>query len=278
MINEEKKYRLSFLDFKNLSDFIKTNNRIDLSTFAYSITKRRIEDYLAQYKISDYKSIEDILQKDKFKASFFNYLIVPTTEMFRDFEFWQKLKYRLIPKLKIKDELRIWVPDISSDDELMSLLIVLNEAGFDNNFEIIATSPYPVKFDETSSLGIDQKKYEISKTNYKAYNAAGDFDSYFVNFNKLYNLKKDLLINVKFKKLSLINDFIQESYFDIVLFRNRLIYYNTKGQKKALDKIYSSMKTKAFLILGVKEQFGDWTNKDRFSNFEKDCNIFIKKK
>ncbi|MEA3450674.1 MAG: CheR family methyltransferase, partial [Bacteroidota bacterium] len=73
-------------------------------------------------------------------------------------------------------------------------------------------------------------------------------------------------------------DSMPSSYFDIVLCRNRLIYYNQNGQKKALDSIYKSLKNKGYLFLGLKENFGDWKNKNRFSRFEKECNIFTKKK
>lgn len=277
MIEEELKYRLSFLDYKSLVEFVKVECNFDLSLYAYSITKRRIEDFLSQYKVTDYHSIFSILAKEKIKIPFLEAISVPTTEMFRDYEFWQKLRDKLIPKLKLKSDLKIWIPEITCDDELMTLLIILKETGFDNNYEILTTSPLEREF-EKIDFGMDNKKYEISKANYNLYNSLGNFDIYFTNIGKQYSLRKDLLINVKYKKYTFTEDFMQESYFDMVLFRNRLIYFNSKGQKEALDIIYKSLKSKGYIFLGSKEMFGDWVNKDRFAKFEKDCNIFIKKK
>lgn len=277
MIEEELKYRLSFLDYKSLVEFVKVKYNFDLSLYAYSITKRRIEDFLSQYKVADYHSIISVLEKEKIRIPFLESILVPTTEMFRDYEFWQKLRDKLIPKLKLKSDLKIWVPEITSDDELMTLLIILKESGFENNYEILTTSPLEKEF-EKIDFGMDYKKYEISKANYDLYNPHGNFDIYYTNSGKQRLLRKDLLINVKYKKYSFTEGFMQDSYFDMVLFRNRLIYFNLKGQKKALDVIYKSLKSKGYIFLGLKEMFGDWVNKDRFSKYEKDCNIFIKKK
>lgn len=278
MINEEVKYRLSFLDYKTLLDYILSEYGLNLSNFAHSITKRRIEDFLAQYRVSSYNSAISVLEKKKNWELLLDSINVPITELFRDSEFWIKLKNKIIPKLKIKDELKIWVPDISTGEELMSLLIVLNEASLENNFEIIASSPFETKNEFGTSLLIDEKKMNISTSNYIEYNTTKKLDSYFVNSNSSFFLKKDFLINVKFKKFVFEKDIMPASYFDIVLFRNRLIYYNQNGQKKALDSIYRSMKNKGYLFLGLKENFGDWKNKNRFSRFEKECNIFMKKK
>jgi len=197
MINEEVKYRLSFLDYKTLLDYILSEYGLNLSNFAHSITKRRIEDFLAQYRVSSYNSAISVL-----------------------------------PKLKIKDELKIWVPDISTGEELMSLLIVLNEASLENNFEIIASSPFETKNEFGTSLLIDEKKMNISTSNYIEYNTTKKLDSYFVNSNSSFFLKKDFLINVKFKKFVFEKDIMPASYFDIVLFRNRLIYYNFRLERE----------------------------------------------
>jgi chemotaxis protein methyltransferase CheR len=276
-MNKEKKYIFSLSEYKKFIDFIKNQYFFDLSYFEVLITKRRIENFFHNYNISDFKSAIELISKNKFWIMLQDYLIVPTTEMFRDVDIWKKLKEKYLSRYK-NLEPKIWLPDISTDDELDTMLIVLKEAGFENNFDILVSSPFEKVGNKYQSNAIDEKKMEIARLNYKNYCGKDDIDSCYNLIGRQYFLKKNLYINVNFKKYAFWTDQIQENYFDIVIIRNRLLYYNPEAHKKYIEKIYKSLKNRAILILGINENFAESQIEKNFTRPEKNCQIFIKKK
>jgi chemotaxis protein methyltransferase CheR len=206
-----------------------------------------------------------------------DYIIVPTTELFRDPEVWTKLKNKYFNKINSENKYKIWIPDATSDDELFTLLIVINELSI-SNIEIIVTSAFEQNFDIIHSYNIPAKKFESSKQNYAVYNPEKKLEDFFNISPTNIFLKKELQHNITFKKFDFFIDNIFEMEFDIVLFRNRLLYYNLTSVNIIFDKIFNSLKNRGLFCIGIKESIKDWQQKSKFSFGEKDCNILIKKK
>lgn len=276
-MQNEIKYRLTLADFNSLVKFIKEKYNFDFSVYSFCISKRRIEQFFAQYNVDSFLVIKNFLSKEKFWLSFLENYLVKTTELFRDAEVWQKLSTKYLSKLNKSTKLRIWLPDVVNDDELFSLLILLDEIQ-PVDFEITITSPFDFIAEKIEKYKIIVKKFEASKQNYNNYNPEGNIEKYF-NIGKIsHTFKKEYYKNVKFKKLSLISDEFFTGFYDLVLFRNRLLYYNNSKQNEILDKIYTSLKTKGVLVLGIQEGFKNWQLKDKFSTNDKELKLFIKKK
>jgi len=276
MLNEIK-HNLSLSDYNIIVDFIKTKYNYDFSVFSYGISKRRIEQFFSQYNIDNVEMITVFLSKEKIWTSFLDFYIIKTTELFRDADVWQKLNTKYIPKLHNTSILEIWLPDVTTDDELFSLLIVLRELKI-NNYRITISSPFNFIKEKINRYVISPKKYDASKQNYIKYNPKGNLDDFFVIRKINHKFKDEYFTNVEFKSFSLTENEILKNNFDLILFRNKMLYYNSVNQKLSLDKIYSSLKVKGVLVIGVKETLNDWKLKDKLTINDKELKFFIKKK
>ena len=273
-----KKYILSRKDYNTVIDFIKREYKVDLSQHAYSITKHRIETYFAQKSIVKLEILLNFLKKPIIWDGLFQYLQVPTTEMFRDSEMWGHFKFKVLSKFIKNNQLNIWLPNISSGEDLFSLLIILSETDLIEKTEIVITSENEKIGELIRNNTINEKKYVSSKHNYLAYLPGADFNKYFDSVSNKIELKKELLKNVVFKKYSFVQNLYFEKYFDIILFRNKMLYFGPMLQKQALDILNKSLKVKGYMIIGIQETLKNWSKKNSFSALEKDCCIYQKKK
>ena len=71
-----KKHILSRNDYREVVEFVKEKYSVNLSQYAFSIMKRRIETFFAQYNVSNLQMIFNFLEKEKFWHSLFEFLII----------------------------------------------------------------------------------------------------------------------------------------------------------------------------------------------------------
>lgn len=274
-MNSDCKYILSFSDFRTILDFINEIYRIDLSIYTIGITKHRIEIFLAQYNIIDLENAKRLFIKEKLWQSFYNSLFIETTEMFRDVEVWTKFKEKYLSKINYTGDFKVLIPDATSDDELFTIIVVLKEAGI-NNYKILATSSNPNNFSRITNNNISQKKLETSIQNFRVYDPNSDLEKYFENANYGLCFKKDLLKNVDFKEMNVIDQCPTVEPFDLILYRNRLLYYNSLYHTKIIENISNCLSNSGVLMLGVKEQI-QMPLQFKLTEVDKDFKFYKKK-
>ncbi len=280
MHGETSTYRFNFTDYEKFCDLIAEKFNYDISVYTFTIFKRRIEHFFSQFSMKKYSEISSLVKSRKFWVTFSQVFQVPTTEMFRDPEMWENLKNTYLPKLysNATDKLRIFVPDVTTDEELLSLLILLNEMKISPNTAVVASSPFENIEKQIKKYQIQQKSYEVSQRNYLKCFDKDDFSGYFKENLNSFHFNEDLLENVEFKQINLCEDPEIPEEFDLILFRNRMLYYKPAFQYRILDQLYKKLKTKGYLIIGSMEQFSNWELQNKFNKVEKNCNIFIKKR
>ncbi len=276
-MQNEIKYNFSFSEYKQFVEFVKTTYNFDFSAYTFCITKRRIETFFAQYNVTNINEIITFIKKEKFWHLLLNYIQIKTTELFRDYEVWQRLKEKHIPKINYISVLNIWMPDVTKDDELFSLIILLNELKI-TNYRITVSSPFSFTEEKLDNYKISEKKHTTSKLNYSKYNPDGDFEKYFTFNSIAYFFNKNLYHNIFFKQFALYKDEVNNKEFDIILFRNKLLYYSNEQKTLILNKLYTSLKPKGILNIGIKETLNNWKLKDKFTTNDKELKIFIKKR
>lgn len=277
MRRSKTEYRLSFLDFKNLCDYILETYDFNLEVFSFTITKMRIDKFCINYNIKNYNELINYLKKNTFYKLLFSYLLVETTELFRDPDFWVVLKNKYLIKY-LGVSMKIWVPDVTGDDELISLLIVLDELKMLEKAEIIVSSYFNHSTPETLfRKSVSEKKINYSLLNFNKYNENSDLLAYFEQKGKNFIPKDFLFQNVIFKHFALWADRMPEEEFDFVLFRNRMLFYNKTYVDNIYKNIYDSLKNKSFIAIGAKEKIEIISENVKFVKSEKNCNIYIKK-
>lgn len=268
--------KIGISDIKLILNGIQNEYNIDFSVFSLPFFKRRIEKI---YEIYNFSSINDFVDKIITNKSFFEIVLyeisVPTTEMFRDPSMWKALKNNL-HKYKKHEQINIWLPEITSDDELFSIVIILNEIDLLDKTTIFATS-YCEKYLKQASIGmLTLKKYEINLANFHRYAGNQDFSQYVTKNKKNAILDNSLLKNIHFLQNSFFTNDLINRNFDIVLFRNKMLQYKIDFQFKVLDHIDNSLNKGGLLIIGINESLNGWRSARKFKIAEKNENIYKK--
>ena len=275
MNSETKKIGIS--DLKLILKGIQDTYNMDFSVFSLPFFKRRIERI---YELFNFFSVNDFIDKIITNKSFFEIFLfeisVPTTEMFRDPTMWTALKHHL-HKYSKQEQIKVWLPEITSDEELFSLIILLKEISLLEKTTIYATS-YSEKYLKQANTGIISiKKYEINSANFQRYNKNIDFSQFITKNKKNAILDSSLFANVHFLQNSFLTNNIIDINFDIILFRNRMLQYKIDFQFKVLEQIDNRLNKGGMLIIGVNESLNNWKLAKKYKIVEKNENIFKKK-
>ncbi len=243
-------------DIKLITPVLEEVLKLDVYNYALSFLRRRFAYVFNQLNVKSVSGfIEDIKNGNLIEDFHYNFL-VSDTEMFRDPSFWRTLKNRLLPDFK-NACINVWLPELVSSHELLSLLIILKEDNLIESTKIFCNSCSYKIIEEVKEGTIPFKSVEISKQNFKRLELHTNFENYFNCIDGKTKIEESLLKNV---------EFINNSFFiegptrgiDIVLYRNRMIYYNSKLQFKAEDEIFKYIKKEGgYLALGIKERISN---------------------
>lgn len=240
-------------DLKTLYQSINNNYSIDFSNYALSSLRNRIEDFIDRYRLT---SIEELILKIETDKSFFQLflknILVDTTEMFRDPDFWVFLRIHIFSKFVNRNDYKFWIPDCNSGEELYTLQIITNQLNLQDKTYVFITSLCPLNIDRISDAHIDGKKMEISTANFERYQGSTSLNDYFIVKGNENILKPELIDNVEIVEHNLFLD-DPPGIFDFIIFRNKMLYYNSTLKIESLKKLHSALKPGGFLALGIKE-------------------------
>ena len=254
--------RLSIADLRTITSIVKVAYGIDLEGFALSSLRRRIENSMSVLKFNIPEQFVDaIVTNKKLFDKFLLLISVSDTEMFRDPVVWRELRENILPSVAQNGSLKIWIPGTNSGEEMVSLLISLEEASLTDHADVYVTNSYRPNVERISKCIFDIKYKELSEANYERAEGKYSFDNYFSFKENLYKCKPTLLRNVRIHELSLLRGKLPRD-FDLIIFRNYMLYYNKTLQFEIVGKLYDSLKPGGFLFLGVKETL-DGVNADK---------------
>jgi len=254
---------------KNLIYFFNTIKQVssyDFTEYSEKSLRRRLERILAENNIDFEKLILKIKQDSTFLEQMVKDITVNTTELFRDPEVWQEIRYKILTKLKSKSEINIWHAGCSTGQEVYSLAIMLNELGVldkcniyasDLNLDVLKVAKkgeYRYRFNLSYLSNFDkvikENKYNYAEKTNVDYNKYFSIDPHKDKITIHEFLRKKPIFSKK--DLTQLNNFPSEK-FDLILCRNVLIYFNLNLQNKVIDSFYKTLKTDGFLILGKHE-------------------------
>ncbi|OQY03091.1 MAG: hypothetical protein B6I20_05795 [Bacteroidetes bacterium 4572_117] len=241
-------------ELKSLILRIKTARNVDFSNYALSSLKRRVENFMLEYHLTEVDKLQLKLYKDDFFYNLFlKYILVDTTELFRDPEFWLELIEIVLKKFKHSEEYNILIPECNSGEELYTLLIILDRLNMLDNVKICLTSLSKLNVEKIETALIELKKMEVNEANFERFEKNGNIFDFFIKKGRSFKLKSDLFTNVEIIQHNFFNTELPGNY-NLILYRNKTIYYNQLLKTKALKKLHSSLKTNGFIALGIKEK------------------------
>jgi chemotaxis protein methyltransferase CheR len=202
-------------------------------------------------------------------------ITVNTTELFRDPQIWQTLRYRILPKFADNKNINIWHAGCSTGQEVYSMMILLNEMGMLDKAKIFASDLNTDALD-AAKKGIYKYRFNIgyldnfdkvireNPYNYDEYNDVS-YDKYF----KIDKVTDSIAIHEFLRKKPIFrqHDLVQGgnlyfAKFDLILCRNVIIYFKYSLQNKVFKLFHDHLYTNGYLVLGMHEtMLGEITSK-----------------
>jgi chemotaxis protein methyltransferase CheR len=257
-------------DIKSIISIVREAKGIDFTDYAQSSLKRRIIRFFEMHNVNDIAEFRKRMSSDaSFPGQFINEITVNVTEMFRDPSFWSALREIVTNGFNDLQVLNIWHAACSTGEEVVSMAIMLKEAGLLNKCRITATD-LNMNALNTARTGIyPLKRQELNSKNYEKAGGTGMLSNYYIVNDKNVSYNADLSANTKF----IYHDLSKEGtigIFDIIICRNVFIYFNSDLQERVVDIFSRSLKKESILAIGSKESIS-WNRSARnFSelNFE----------
>ena len=249
----------------------------DFRHYARASLKRRLRRRL---KLSGMEHISQMLPAMMHDEAFFDTFLkdmsITVTEMFRDPQFYQEVRQRVIPVLKTYPFVKIWHAGCATGEEIYSLAIVLEEEGFLKRAQIYATD-FNTHSLEVAREGI----YPLDKIQQFTanYNRAGGVTSFADYYHARYaaaKMDERLRHNVTFAYHNLVTDGVFGE-MHLIICRNVLIYFDRTLQNHVLDLFAQSLCRRGFLCLGTKESIEFSEVGDRFDTIYQKGKIYRKK-
>jgi len=265
---------------------IKIASSYDFSEYSEKSLKRRILK-LQQDNRMDIMTLVSKMKTDKlFLEKIVRDITVNTTELFRDPQVWQALRFRILPKLKNNRNINIWHAGCSTGQEVYSMMILLNELNLLDKAKIFATdlntealdmakkAEYRYRFN-IGYLDNFDKVIKENPFNYEEYNEVA-YDKYF-KIDKVSDtiVMHDFLRQKPiFRKHDLVKgENLYFAKFDLILCRNVIIYFKYSLQNKVFNTFHSHLYNNGHLLLGMHEtMLGEVAAK-----FEKKGQLYRKK-
>jgi chemotaxis protein methyltransferase CheR len=240
-------------EIKSIVSIVREAKGIDFTDYAQSSLKRRITRFFEMHSVSDIAEFRRRMSSDAaFPGQFINEITVNVTEMFRDPSFWGALKAIVLSGFNDHQILNIWHAACSTGEEVVSMAIMLKEAGLLHKCRITATDLNVNALNIARTSIYPLKRQELNSKNYEKAGGTEILSHYYTVKDKSVIYKEELSANTKF----IYHDLSKEGtigIFDIIICRNVFIYFNSDLQERVVDIFSRSLKKDSILAIGSKE-------------------------
>lgn len=185
------------------------------------------------------------------------WLDIPDTEMFRNPDVWKVLQKKIVPKLIRERTIpKIWFPSCSSGEEIFSMVILALEDGYRDKIEIFASTASVHRLNEAKRGMYRGNSLDICRENYTRSGGKIELEHYIEKIDSSIARKKYIRANIDFKEQNLIPE-KRSVPIDLVIFKNRLIYFSQEARYTVLNNLIASIRKGGYLLLGYKEMIRD---------------------
>lgn len=246
---------LSDAQFERLSIFLYQNYGLKMPPSKKLMMEGRLKRRLVSCQIDNFQTYIDYVFSDEGQKNelihMVDVLTTNKTDFFREDHHFNYLTDEICTSLNGSKKLSVWSAGCSSGEEPYTIAMTLQEAKKDTYFdyEIFASdlsydilkkasaAIYPM---DIADIPIDLKrKYFLKSKNIET---------------PTIRVIPDLRKKVSFKRLNLVKiPYPIEGHFDIVFFRNVMIYFDRPTQSKVLTEICSKIHKGGYLFIGHSE-------------------------
>ncbi len=265
--------RLGIVEYRNVISSLQLLAKLDFSDYALTSLKWRFERFIQLRKIHSSEDLIKRITKDSvFLDQFVQEISVPSSCMFRDPSAWKALFAQIEQTISKHPNYRVWFPDCHSGAELYTFLIILKEKGLLENVKIKVSSFSQLNLDGIQRGSFNLKNKEGNQSNYERYGGKQIFENYFGVTERRSYFDKSLLKNIEFTRETIFSS--TPNRCNLVIYRNKLIYFNPQLHKKAIMEIHKNLLPLSYLFIGVKETLDCCSIEDKFQKQSKLENIY----
>jgi chemotaxis protein methyltransferase CheR len=204
-------------------------------------------------------------------------LTVNYSEMFRDPDYFKKVRTEVLTYLESYPAIRFWVAGCASGEEAFSMAILLKETGLLDKSLVYAT-------DLSNKVLTAAREGIFTLGNIRTFSenyllAAGTeslSDYYHVAYNRAV-IDPELRKNIIFSLHDLTGDGVFNE-FQFISCRNVMIYFSLELRQKVFRLLYESLSTLGFLCLGKRETLRYSGIEQHFRIIDTELNIYQKMK
>ncbi|MCE6989961.1 protein-glutamate O-methyltransferase CheR [Dyadobacter sp. CY323] len=266
---------IEYAELEILIGRIREISGFDFSGYARPSLLRRASRYLSRHAMDLNGLLSHIEPGGGMVYDLIQELTVNYSEMFRDPDFFTKIRSEVFTYLESYPALRFWVAGCASGEEAFSMAILLKETGFLDRSLIYATD-LNNKVLNAAREGV----FTLSNTRSFSENymlAAGKrslSDYYHVAYNKAI-ISPELRKNIVFSLHDLTGDGVFNE-FQFISCRNVMIYFTLELRQKVFRLLYDSLSMLGFLCLGKRETLRYSGIEDNFKVIDSALNIYQK--
>ncbi len=239
-------------EIKELSSYMTDRIGVPFNHFPLSFLKRRLSYIFRKHNLKNIEQFKQVLDTDDYLEKFYTDFAVSTSEMFRDPGFWRYLR-TLLKSLSISDKINVWFPESASGEEVFSFLIIINELGLTDKFNITCQHSSQQRLNNIKKGILENKNLEVNKSNYTRIEGKKIFEDYYTIDNNKFVLNQSLLENIEITHGHFLTT-AAPSEVGIILFRNKMLYYDKEISVNCISKLTTSLLPGGIIANGAKEQ------------------------
>ena len=261
---------------KEITDILTQYRQVNFSFYKHSTLSRRIHRRCCATSCDNVQEYIRLLhESDEEKQALFQDLSITVTNFFRDTACWEFLSQKVIPNLiencQPDEELRFWVSGCATGEEAYSLAILVDEA-LENSSQKLRVKIFTTDINqnalETAAIGI----YPTTIVNHVN---PERLEKYFINRENSFQVTRKLRDMLIFATHDLTTD-VGFTKISLISCRNILIYMQPELQRRVLQNLHFSLKSKGILFLGSSEHLGNL--EDEFIPISKKHKIYHKRR
>lgn len=254
-----KKEDIEKIELHLLLEAIYQRYGYDFRHYAQASVKRRVRHLLAKTDCDNISQMTSrLLYDEAFAQAVLGDFSISVTEMFRDPQFYEAVRQKVVPYLKTYPFIKVWQAGCATGEEAYSLAILLQEENLYDQATIFATDFNEATLEKAKEGIYALKDIRHYTPNYQKAGGTRPFADYYHAQYESAIMNSSLKCNITFASHNLATDGVFGE-MHLIFCRNVLIYFDKVLKNRVLNLFADSLNHGGFLCLGSKEtlQFSD---------------------
>ena len=242
--------KITSKQFKKFSEIVYHECGINLHEGKKQLLNARLSKRLRQTGINSVEEYLRCIEHDTKELNhFLDAISTNHTFFFRESHHFECLE---------NSHLDIWCAAASSGEEPYSVAIYCLEKGFRPTIFATDISTKVLKVAEQGIYSFEKAKTLPSHTLRRYFRKGqGNWEGYI-------KIKDEIKTMVTFKRFNLVSDTAATRLYDVIFCRNVMIYFDNAVRERVVEKLYSSLKSGGYFIIGGAESLNGIKHKYKY--------------